>query len=91
MLDQLLGLAVRRRRDPAHEEDHEEPERKRHLLRLWLAVPRGRPLCQALTDAYKSVETNTVRGGFKGQQVGPELLAYQARAARSLGMNNIPY
>ena len=72
-------------------EDHEEPERKRHLLRLWLAVPRGRPLCQALTDAYKSVETNTVRGGFKGQQVGPELLAYQARAARSLGMNNIPY
>jgi len=32
-----------------------------------------------------------VRGGFKGRQVTPELLAYQARAAASLGMRDIPY
>ena len=25
-------------------EDHEEPERKRHLMRLWLHLYRGRPL-----------------------------------------------
>jgi hypothetical protein len=74
-----------------HFEDFEEPERKRHLLRLWLSVPGGRPLCESLRDAYKSVERNTVRGGFKGQNVGPDLRAYQARAAAALGMRDTPY
>ena len=27
-------------------EDHEEAERKRHMLRLWLDVPNRRPLAQ---------------------------------------------
>ena len=74
-----------------HFEDHDEPERRRHLLRLWLSVPNGRPLCEGLRDAYKSVERNTVRGGFKGQHVGPDLCAYQARAAAALGMRDTPY
>ncbi|HEY0185494.1 MAG TPA: TauD/TfdA family dioxygenase, partial [Rhodopila sp.] len=74
-----------------HFEDFEEPERKRHLLRLWLSTPEGRPLCEGLLDVYKSVDTNTVRGGFKGQNVGPDLRAYQARAAAALGMRDTPY
>ena len=74
-----------------HFEDFDDPERKRHLLRLWLAIPGGRPLCPGLRDAYKSVEPNSVRGGFKGQHVGPELRAYQARAAAALGMRDTPY
>jgi hypothetical protein len=74
-----------------HYQDYEEPERKRHLLRLWLAVPEGRPLCDGLAEVYKSVAPGTVRGGFKGRGVTPEMLAYQARAAASLGMRNIPY
>ena len=74
-----------------HFQDFDEPERKRHLLRLWLSIPDARPLHQALRDAYKSVEPNTVRGGFKGQNVGPELRAYQARAALALGMRDTPY
>lgn len=74
-----------------HFEDFDEPERKRHLLRLWLSIPGSRPLSEALRDAYKSVEPNTVRGGFKGQQVGPELRAYQTRAAQALGMQDTPY
>ncbi len=72
-------------------EDHEEPERKRHLLRLWLSVPGARPLCEGLRDAYKSVETDTVRGGFQGRAVSPALVAWQARAAASLGMKDTPY
>jgi hypothetical protein len=72
-------------------EDFEEPERKRHLLRLWLSVPWGRPLCDGLLDAYKSVEPGTVRGGFKGRQVGPEMRSYQAAAAAALGMRDTPY
>jgi hypothetical protein len=72
-------------------EDHDEPARRRHLLRLWLSIPNGRPLCEGLRDAYKAVETNTVRGGFKGQAVTDDLRAYQARAAAALGMRDTPY
>ncbi len=72
-------------------EDHDDPDRKRHLLRLWLSIPGGRPLCEGLRDAYKAVETNTVRGGFKGQAVTDDLRAYQARAAAALGMRDTPY
>ncbi len=72
-------------------EDHDEPALKRHLLRLWLSIPGGRPLCEGLHDAYKAVETNTVRGGFKGQAVTEALRAYQARAAAALGMRDTPY
>ncbi len=74
-----------------HFEDHEDPARRRHLLRLWLSVPDARPLAPGLHDAYKSVEPNTVRGGFKGQNITPELRAYQARAAAALGMRDTPY
>ena len=74
-----------------HFEDHDAPDRKRHLLRLWLSVPNARPLCEGLRDAYKSVERNTVRGGFKGQHIGPDHRAYQARAAEALGMRDTPY
>ncbi|MFT5446119.1 MAG: hypothetical protein ACI9DC_001281 [Gammaproteobacteria bacterium] len=35
-------------------EDYSEPERKRHLLRLWLAVPNGWSLPQAFYDRYRA-------------------------------------
>ena len=33
-------------------EDYPEQERKRHLLRLWLATPGGRPITDAMLDRY---------------------------------------
>jgi len=33
-------------------EDWPEPERKRHLLRLWLATPGGRPLVEEILERY---------------------------------------
>jgi hypothetical protein len=33
-------------------DDYAEPERRRHLLRLWLATPGGRPLTDAILDRY---------------------------------------
>ncbi|HVY18212.1 MAG TPA: TauD/TfdA family dioxygenase [Rhodopila sp.] len=72
-------------------EDHDDPKLKRHLLRLWLSVPNARPLCEGLRDAYKAVETNTVRGGFQGLRITAEIVAYQARAAQALGMRDTPY
>ena len=43
--------------------DWPEPERKRHLLRLWLAPPDGRPLPECYVPRYGSVEIGR-RGGI---------------------------
>lgn len=43
-------------------EDWPEPERKRHLLRLWLAPPEARPLPPAFAQRYGSL-TPGARGG----------------------------
>jgi Taurine catabolism dioxygenase TauD, TfdA family len=44
-------------------EDWPEPERKRHLLRLWLSPPGGRPLPPIFAECYGSV-TPGDRGGI---------------------------
>ena len=45
-------------------EDHEEPDRKRHLLRMWLSVANSRPLPDAFAPLYRDVRPGAVRGGF---------------------------
>jgi hypothetical protein len=44
-------------------EDWPEPERKRHLLRLWLCPPNGRPLPAVFADRYGATEVGN-RGGI---------------------------
>lgn len=44
-------------------ENWPEPERHRHLLRLWLAPPQGRPLPEVFAPRYGSV-TPGARGGI---------------------------
>jgi hypothetical protein len=44
-------------------DDWPEPERKRHLLRLWLCPPNGRPLPPVFADRYGSTEIGN-RGGI---------------------------
>jgi len=43
--------------------DWPEPERKRHLLRLWLAVPGARPLPPVYAERYGGIEIGD-RGGI---------------------------
>jgi hypothetical protein len=45
-------------------EDWPEPERRRHLLRVWLSAPNGRPLDEAFKANFGSVEAGSVRGGM---------------------------
>ena len=45
-------------------EDFPEPERKRHLLRLWLSAPNGRPLPAFYRERWGSIGVGTVRGGI---------------------------
>jgi len=44
-------------------EDWPEPERKRHLLRLWLAAPQARPLPPIYADRWESITIGD-RGGI---------------------------
>ena len=46
-------------------EDYPEPERKRHLLRLWLAPPNGRPLAPVISERFGNIDVGTARGGIR--------------------------
>lgn len=45
-------------------EDYPEPERRRHLLRLWLSPSNGRPLPPAFAERYGEIAVGTRRGGI---------------------------
>jgi hypothetical protein len=45
-------------------EDHPEPDRHRHLLRMWLSVPNSRALSPDMATIYRDVSAGAVRGGF---------------------------
>ena len=51
-------------------EDFPEPERKRHLLRLWLAPPNARPLPEVFAERFGSV-TPGDRGGIAVKRSRP--------------------
>jgi len=44
--------------------DWPEPDRYRHLLRMWLAVPNSRPLAEGMGTIYRDRSRGAVRGGF---------------------------
>ena len=44
-------------------EDYPEPERRRHLLRTWLAVPNSRPLSPLMRPGYRDQRAGAGRGG----------------------------
>ena len=45
-------------------EDHPEPDRKRHLLRLWLSVGCGRTLPTFYAERWGDITVGNVRGGI---------------------------
>lgn len=67
-------------------EDFDEPDRKRHLFRLWLCVPDSQPLPPEWEEYYGDARGGAVRGGVRGSAITREFLAYEARQARALGM-----
>ncbi len=52
--------------------DWEDPERRRHLLRLWLCPPVGRPLAPEWAQQYRSTEVGE-RGGIWVPGVEPNV------------------
>jgi hypothetical protein len=45
-------------------EDYPEEDRRRHLLRMWLAVPNSRALSPRMSTIYQDTSPGAVRGGF---------------------------
>ena len=48
-------------------EDFDEPDRRRHLFRLWLSVPNSRPLAPLMANFYRDGRPGAVRGGYRSQ------------------------
>ena len=44
-------------------EDWPEPERRRHLIRMWLSLPDGRVMAPAMAEKWINIEVGTRRGG----------------------------
>ncbi len=72
-------------------EDFDEPDRKRHLLRLWLAVPDSQPLPADWAEYFIDTRPGSVRGGLRGSQSTSEFAAYEQRQAAALGMAYRPW
>ncbi|NNG03408.1 MAG: TauD/TfdA family dioxygenase [Inquilinus sp.] len=51
-------------------EDHAEPARRRHLLRLWLAMSNSRRLPRAFLGLYDTIAAGAVRGGVPPRPAG---------------------
>lgn len=45
-------------------EDYEEPGKRRHLLRVWLAVPNSRPIDSRFAANFGATAAGAVRGGM---------------------------
>ncbi|MFP6872704.1 MAG: TauD/TfdA family dioxygenase [Verrucomicrobiales bacterium] len=45
-------------------EDYCEPERKRHILRVWISPPNNRPIDPLFRDNYGAVDAGSIRGGM---------------------------
>lgn len=67
-------------------EDYEEPERKRHLLRLWLALPGSQQLPPEWAEYWGDTVAGSVRGGVRGSAITAEFLEYEERQAKRMDM-----
>jgi hypothetical protein len=67
-------------------EDFEEPDLKRHLYRLWLAVPSAQPLPARWEVYFDDVRAGAVRGGLRGDHLTQDFIDFETRQAAALGM-----
>jgi hypothetical protein len=63
-------------------DDYPEKERKRLLLRLWLAVPGSRPLPDGYQILFGNIDGGAVRGGVPAKAGWRTVNEYRARKAR---------
>jgi len=67
-------------------EDFEEHDLKRHLYRLWLAVPYSQPLPPQWGEYFGDIRAGAVRGGLRGDHLTQDFIDYEMRQAATLAM-----
>lgn len=72
-------------------EDYEDPNEKRHLMRLWLSVPSSQSLPPEYGEYWGDVRAGAVRGGVRGSAITEDFLAYEKRQAEAMGMAFTPF
>ncbi len=45
--------------------DHDDPARRRHILRAWLSVPNSRPIDPLFADNFGATAAGAIRGGMR--------------------------
>ena len=45
-------------------DDHDDSDKKRHLLRIWLSMPNSRPIDESFRKNFGAVEAGAIRGGI---------------------------
>ncbi|KAJ7650364.1 hypothetical protein FB45DRAFT_887704 [Roridomyces roridus] len=71
--------------------DYEDPDRKRHLMRLWMSIPTSQPLPSTWAEYWGDVRAGAVRGGYRGGFITPTFLAYEQRQSAAMKMNFTPW
>jgi hypothetical protein len=66
-----------------HYDDYPEKDRKRLLLRLWLAVPGSRPLPKGYELLFGNIEAGAVRGGVPSREGWRDVTQLRARKAHN--------
>lgn len=67
-------------------EDHDDPDSKRHLIRLWLCLKNSQPLPASWLPSFGRIEPGSVRGGFRNVALDPKYDSYVGRQCQALGM-----
>ncbi len=67
-------------------EDDDDPERRRHLYRIWIAPPDSVRLPESWGDFFGATDPGTVRGGIRGRHHDETCQRFEARQAQSMGM-----
>ena len=67
-------------------EDFDQPDEKRHLMRLWLSIPSSQPLPEEWAEYWGDNRAGAVRGGVRGGSITRQFLDYESRHADALSM-----
>lgn len=72
-------------------EDFEQADLKRHLIRLWLAIPGSQRLPESWREYFVDIRPGAVRGGMRGQGITAAFEQYEQRQAKALNMHYIAW
>lgn len=67
-------------------EDFEEFDRRRHLFRLWLALPNAQQLPASYETYFNDARAGAVRGGLRGSAMTQAFVDYEKRQSEAMNM-----